>query len=303
MSVTKEQPETTAAPAGASRKKVTIPALVERMRNDEQIVQLAVYEYRHAVIADRLGIDILCVSDTGGMVLFGHPDTTSVSFDEVMFMAQSVQRGSRYGLRMVDMPYWSFHVSPEQAVENAGRFVAEAGAEVMKCEGIIHHAKHIEAIVKAGIPVQGHIGITPMRMPQLGGFRAQGKTAERAKELIEDAQAMVDAGCFSILCEVTTEEVCQYLTETLPVPVISLGAGNKADGVHIIASDLFHLYEEHTPRHSKIYTDLIPILEDVYTRYIDDVRARAYPGPEHTVYMPEDEKRKLAEMLGWEPAQ
>jgi 3-methyl-2-oxobutanoate hydroxymethyltransferase len=283
------------------RRKVTIPRLEEKMQRGEPIVQLAVYEYRHAVIADRLGIDILCVSDTGGMVLFGHPDTTSVTFDEVMTMSKAVQRGSKHGLRMVDMPYWSFHVSPEQAVENAGRFVAESGAEVMKCEGNVHHCKNIEAIVKAGIPVQGHIGITPMRMAQLGGFRAQGKTADRAKELIEDAQAMVEAGCFSILCEVTTEEVCQYLTETLPVPVISLGAGNKGDGVHIIASDLFHLYEEHTPRHSKIYTDLIPILEDVYTRYIDDVHERAYPGPEHTVYMPDDERSKLQEALGWTP--
>jgi 3-methyl-2-oxobutanoate hydroxymethyltransferase len=283
------------------RRKVTIPRLEEKMRRSEPIVQLAVYEYRHAVIADRLGIDILCVSDTGGMILFGHPDTTSVTFDEVMTMSKAVQRGSQYGLRMVDMPYWSFHVSPEQAVENAGRFVAESGAEVMKCEGNVHHVKAIEAIVKAGIPVQGHIGITPMRMPQLGGFRAQGKTADRAKELIEDAEAMVDAGCFSILCEVTTEEVCQYLAETLPVPVVSLGAGNKADGVHIIASDLFHLYEEHTPRHSKIYTDLIPIIEDVYTRYIDDVRARTYPGPEHTVYMPDDERDRLQQALAWTP--
>jgi 3-methyl-2-oxobutanoate hydroxymethyltransferase len=283
------------------RKKITIPRLEEKMQRGEPIVQLAVYEYRHAVIADRLGIDILCVSDTGGMILFGHPDTTSVTFDEVMTMAKAIQRGSKYGLRMVDMPYWSFHVSPEQAVENAGRFVAEAGAEVMKCEGNVHHAKNIEAIVKAGIPVQGHIGITPMRMPQLGGFRAQGKTADRAKELIEDAQAMADAGCFSILCEVTTEEVCQYLAETLPVPVISLGAGNKADGVHIIASDLFHLYEEHTPRHSKIYTDLIPIIEDVYTRYMEDVRNRTYPGPEHTVYMADDEREKLEQLLGWHP--
>ena len=283
------------------RRKVTIPRLDEKMQRGEPIVQLAVYEYRHAVIADRLGIDILCVSDTGGMILFGHPDTTSVTFDEVMTMSKAVQRGSQYGLRMVDMPYWSFHVSPEQAVENAGRFVAESGAEVMKCEGNVHHVKNIEAIVKAGIPVQGHIGITPMRMPQLGGFRAQGKTADRAKELIEDAQAMIDAGCFSILCEVTTEEVCQYLAETLPVPVISLGAGNKADGVHIIASDLFHLYEEHTPRHSKIYTDLIPIIEDVYSRYIEEVRSRVYPGPEHTVYMPEDERERLQEALGWTP--
>lgn len=288
-------------PEAAKRKKVTIPSLVEKMKAGEPISQLAVYEYRHAVIADRLGIDILCVSDTGGMILFGHPDTTSVTFEEVMIMSKAVTRGSKYGLRMVDMPYWSFHVSPEQAVENAGRFVHESGAEVMKCEGNRHHAKAIEAIVKAGIPVQGHIGITPMRIPQLGGFRAQGKTADQAKELIEDAQAMVDAGCFSILCEVTTEEVCQYLAETLPVPVMSLGAGNKADGVHVIASDLFHLYEEHVPRHSKIYTDLIPIIEDVYSRYMEDVRNRTYPGPEHTVYMPDEERKKLKETMGWRP--
>ena len=281
------------------RKKVTIRELQRKMAADEQIVQMAIYDYRSAVIADRLGIDILCVSDTGGMILFGHQSTVTVSFDEVMMMSKAIDRGSKYGLRMVDMPYWSFHVSPEQAVENAGRFVAEANAEVMKCEGNQHHARNIEAIVKAGIPVQGHIGITPMRMPQLGGFIAQGKTADRAKELIDDAWAMVDAGCFSIMCEVTTEEVCEYLAETLPVPVISLGAGNKAHGVHIITSDLLHLYEEHVPRHSKIYTDLIPIMEDVFIRYRDEVRERVYPGPEHTVYMPAEELKKFAEAMDW----
>jgi len=282
------------------RKKTTIRGLQRKMRDDEQIVQMAIYDYRSAVLADRLGIDILCVSDTGGMILFGHQSTVTVTFDEVMMMAKAIDRGSRYGLRMVDMPYWSFHVSPQQAVENAGRFVAEANAEVMKCEGNRHHARNIEAIVKAGIPVQGHIGITPMRMPQLGGFFAQGKDSERAKELVDDAWSFVDAGCFSILCEVTSEEVCQYLGEVLPVPVISLGAGNKAHGVHIITSDLFHLYEEHTPRHSKVYTDLIPIMEDVFIRYRDEVRRREYPGPEHTIYMKPEELRKFAAEMKWE---
>jgi len=285
--------------SGAPRRKVTIPSLMKKMADGEAIVQMAVYDYRSAVVADRLGIDILCVSDTGGMILFGHRSTVSVTFEEVMLMAQAVDRGSRYGLRMVDMPYWSFHVSPEQAVENAGKFVARANAEVMKCEGNRHHVRCIEAIIKAGIPVQGHIGITPMRMPQLGGFTAQGKTAARALELVQDAREMVDAGCFSIMCEVTTEEVCQYLTENLPVPVISLGAGNKAHGVHIISSDLFHLYEEHTPRHSKIYTDLIPIIEDVYTRYMTDVRTRAYPAPEHTAYMTTKELEQFAKKVAW----
>ncbi|MCG8561732.1 MAG: 3-methyl-2-oxobutanoate hydroxymethyltransferase [Hyphomicrobiales bacterium] len=286
--------------AEGKRRKVTIRTLQKRMRDGEAITQMAVYDYRTAVVSDRLGMDILCVSDTGGMILFGHQSTVTVSFEEVMMMSQAVDRGSQYGLRMVDMPYWSFHVSPEQAVENAGRFVHEANAEVMKCEGNQHHARNIEAIVSAGIPVQGHIGITPMRMPQLGGFIAQGKTADRAKQLIDDAQAFVDAGCFSILCEVTTSEVCEYLTDTLPVPVISLGAGNRAHGVHIISSDLFHLWEEHVPRHSRIYTDLIPIMEDVITRYMADVKSRDYPGEKETVFMPPEELRQFAKDMNWD---
>ncbi len=282
------------------RRKVTIRTLQRKMKKGEAITQLAAYDYRTAVVSDRLGMDILCVSDTGGMILFGHQSTVSVSFEEVMMMAQAIDRGSEYGLRMVDMPYWSFHVSSEQAVENAGRFVHEANAEVMKCEGNRHHARHIEAIVRAGIPVQGHIGVTPMRMPQLGGFIAQGKTADRAKELIDDAMAFVDAGCFSILCEVTTQEVCEYLTEVLPIPVISLGAGNRAHGVHIISSDLFHLWEEHVPRHSRIYTDLIPIMEDVISRYMADVVSRDYPGPENTVYMKDDALLAFAKEMKWD---
>ena len=288
------------ADAPKKRKRVTIRTLNKKMREGEQIVQMAIYDYRSAVIADRQDIDILCVSDTGGMILFGHKSTVTVTFDEVMMMAKAIDRGSQYGIRMVDMPYWSFHVSAEQAVENAGRFVHEANAEVMKCEGNLHHARNIEAIIKAGIPVQGHIGITPMRIPQMGGFFAQGKTADAAKRMVDDAQAFVDAGCFSILCEVTSEEVCHYLTETLPVPVISLGAGNKGHGVHIITSDLFKLWEEHVPRHSKIYTDLIPIMEDVFIRYRDEVRERVYPGPEHTVYMSDEDVAQFAKDMKWE---
>ena len=155
-------------------QRVTTRVLDKKMAEKEQIVQMAIYDYRSAVIADRLGIDILCVSDTGGMILFGHQSTVTVTFDEVMMMAKAIDRGSKYGMRMVDMPYWSYHVSEGQAVENAGRFVHEANAEVMKCEGNKNHARNIEAIVKAGIPVQGHIGITPMRIPQMGGFFAQG---------------------------------------------------------------------------------------------------------------------------------
>ena len=282
------------------RKKVTTRTLAKKVKDGEQIVQMAIYDYRSAVLADRLDIDILCVSDTGGMILFGHQSTVTVSFDEVMMMAKAIDRGSQYGMRMVDMPYWSFHVSPEQAVANAGRFVHEANAEVMKCEGNADHARNIEAIVKAGIPVQGHIGITPMRIPQLGGFFAQGKDVDSAKRLVDDAMAFVDAGCFSILCEVTSHEVCEYLTEILSVPVISLGAGNKGHGVHIITSDIMGLWEEHLPRHSKIYTNVIPIMEDAFTRYRDEVREHVYPGPEHTVYMKDDQLEAFAKAMKWD---
>src|SRR5438477_131810 len=143
--------ETQPAAAQPARKKVTIPSLVDKMKKGEPIVQLAVYDYETAIIADRVGIDILCVSDTGGMVLFGHEDTTSVSFEEVMFMAQAVKRGSKYGLRMVDMPYMSFHLSPMQAVENAAKYVSQGGAEVMKCEGNRHQARKIVPIIEKGL--------------------------------------------------------------------------------------------------------------------------------------------------------
>jgi 3-methyl-2-oxobutanoate hydroxymethyltransferase len=137
-------------------------------------------------------------------------------------------------------------------------------------------------------------------MPQLGGFSAQGKKLKRALELVDDAKAMVDAGCFSIMCEVTTSEVAEYLAETLPVPVISLGAGNRTHGVHIISSDLFRLWEEHVPRHSRVYVDLIPIMEDVLTRYMNDVRSRSYPGPEETVFMAQEDALEFAKTVKWE---
>ena len=291
--------ETKAPEQPKPRKKVTIPSLMEKRARKEPISMLAVYDYPTSIIADRVGIDVLCTSDTGGMVLFGHDSTETVSYEEVLFMTQAMARGSKYGLRMTDMPYMSYHFSEEQAIRNAARFVSEGRAEVMKCEGNKHHAKLIGAIVRAGIPVMGHIGITPMRVAQLGGFSAQGKTAERAKELVEDAQAMVDAGCFSILCEVTTSEVCEYLAETLPVPVVSLGAGSRADGVHIITSDLFRSYDRHTPRHSKVYMEIFPVIQKVLEDYRDDVVNRRYPGPEHTVFMKEEELKRFRDLVNW----
>jgi len=269
-------------PAAPTRKKVTIPSLVDKMKKGEPIVQLAVYDYETAIIADRVGIDILCVSDTGGMVLFGHETTTSVSFEEVMFMAQAVKRGSKYGLRMVDMPYMSFHLSAQQAVDNAAKYVAQGGAEVMKCEGNKHHAKYIEAIVKAGIPVQGHIGITPMRMPQLGGFVAQGKTAERAKELIDDAWAMVDAGCFSIVLELVPSELARSVTESLEIPTIGIGAGPHTSGQVLVLQDLLGLQPDFQPKFLRTFLDGFELLRGAVDRFDREVKEGTYPSEEES---------------------
>ena len=287
-------------PAAPARKKVTIPPLVEKMKKGEPIVQLAVYDYETAIVADRVGIDILCVSDTGGMVLFGHETTTSVSFEEVMFMAQAVKRGSQYGLRMVDMPYMSFHLSAQQAVDNAAKYVVAGRRRGDEVRG-----QPAPREVHRGDRQGRHPGAGPHRHHARCACRSSAASSRRARPPSAPRSwsttrwAMVDAGCFSIMCEVTTSEVCEYLAETLPVPVISLGAGNRAHGVHIIGSDLFHLYEKHVPRHSKIYVDLVPILEKGLSDYRDEVRSRVYPGKEHTVFMKEDELARFRDLVGW----
>jgi 3-methyl-2-oxobutanoate hydroxymethyltransferase len=267
------------------RKKVTIPMLMEKKKKKEPIVQLAVYDYENAIVADRMGIDILCVSDTGGMVLFGHESTTSVSFEEVMYMAQAVQRGSKYGLRMVDMPVHELSLVRSASGRQCGavRLKSQRGSHEMRRQSAPRQIRRSDC--QGGHPVQGHIGICPMRIPQLGGFAAQGKTADRAKEMIDDAMAFVDAGCFSILTEVVTSEVSQYLAETLPVPVISLGSGNTSDGVTSSARTSSTSTKNIRRATSKLYVDLVPLLEKGYREYMDDVKNRRYPGKEHTVFM------------------
>ena len=269
------------------------------MKKGEPIVQLAVYDYETAIIADRVGIDILCVSDTGGMVLFGHESTTSVSFEEVMFMAQAVKRGSKYGLRMVDMPYMSFHLSAQQAVDNAAKYVSQGGAEVMKCEGNQHHAKYIEAIVKAGIPVQGHIGITPMRMPQLGGFFAQGKTADRAKELVDDA--LGDGRRRLLLDHVRGDDVGSVrVPRARRCPCRwSRSAPATARTACTSSARTSSTSTRRTCRAIRRSTSTSCRSSRRASATTATTCARAYPGPEHTVFMKEDELAKFRQMVGW----
>jgi len=279
------------------RKKVTIPALQKKKGTKEMITMVGIPDYPNALAADKVGIDIACASDAGAMTLFGRETTLTVPFYEELVLTQAVSRGTKYALILADMPYMSYHISKEEAIRNAGRLVSEGGADGMKCEGDQYTAENIKAIVRAGIPVMGHIGLTPMRVTQLGGFRAQGTTAEAAKRLVEDALAMQDAGCFALLLEVVPAQLGKYLTEKLSIPVISLGAGPYCDGVHIVGADMFNLYDRFLPRHSKVYVNLREVLERVYGDYRNDVLTRSYPEPKHDVLMKPDEYEKFLQIV------
>lgn len=279
------------------RKKVTIPALQKKKGTKEMITMVGIPDYPNALAADKVGIDIACASDAGAMTLFGRETTLTVPFYEELVLTQAVSRGTKYALILADMPYMSYHISKEEAIRNAGRLVSEGGADGMKCEGDQYTAENIKAIVHAGIPVMGHIGLTPMRVTQLGGFRAQGTTAEAAKRLVEDALAMQDAGCFALLLEVVPAQLGKYLTEKLSIPVISLGAGPYCDGVHIVGADMFNLYDRFLPRHSKVYVNLREVLERVYGDYRNDVLTRSYPEPKHDVLMKPDEYEKFLQIV------
>lgn len=279
------------------RKKVTIPSLQKKKANKEMIVMVGIPDYPNALAADKIGLDIACASDAGAMTLFGRESTLTVPFYEEMVLTQAVARGTKYALVLADMPYMSYHISKEESIRNAGRLVSEGGADGMKCEGDQYTAENIKAIVRAGIPVMGHIGLTPMRVTQLGGFRAQGTTAQTAKRLVEDALAMEEAGCFALLLEVVPAQIGQYITEKLSIPVISLGAGPYCDGVHIVGADMFNLYDRFLPRHSKVYVNLREVLEKVYEDYSNDVITRSYPQPKHDVLMKPEEYERFLESI------
>jgi len=271
--------------------------LQKKKADKEMIIMAGIPDYPNALAADKVGIDIACASDASAMTLFGRETTLTVPFYEELVLTQAVARGTKYALVLADMPYMSFHISKEDSIRNAGRLVSEGGADGMKCEGDKYTAENIRAIVRAGIPVMGHIGLTPMRVTQIGGFRAQGTTAEVGKRLVDDALAMEDAGCFALLLEVVPAELGQYLTERLSIPVISLGAGPHCDGVHIIGADMFNLYDRFLPRHSKVYVNLREVLERVYGEYKNDVLTRSYPEPKHDVHMKPGEYERFIELV------
>ena len=274
------------------KKKVTVPA-IRAMKGSSRIGMLTAYDYPSAKIADAAGADILLVGDSLGMVVLGYPDTLSVTVEDMLHHTRAVVRGAKTALIVGDMPYLSYHVSAEESVRNAGRFI-QAGAHAVKVEGgKPSRIKTIEAIRDAEIPVMGHIGLTPQSVNALGGFKLQGKNADDAKRLIDEAIALERAGCFSLVLECVPSELAAIITEQIAIPTIGIGAGPTCDGQVLVYHDVLGMYDGHTPKFVRKYANAAADLQKALETYLADVRSGAFPDEEkESFHMASDEELK-----------
>jgi 3-methyl-2-oxobutanoate hydroxymethyltransferase len=274
--------------------KLPLTELGEMKRRGDKIVMVTAYDAPGARFAEDAGIDIILVGDTAAMVVLGHEGTTvPVTMDEMLFLTRTVARSARHPVVVGDMPFGSFQVSDEKAVENAIRFVKEAGADAVKLEGAGPMLTRVQSIVQAGIPVMGHVGLTPQSATMLGGFKTQGKTAEAARQLVEDAVALEEAGAFSVVLEAVPAPVAAEVTQRLSVPTIGIGAGRGTDGQVLVYHDLLGLTEGHLPRFVKRYANLSREIRDALEAYAEEVRAGTFPEDEHTYEMPDEELERF----------
>ena len=279
----------TPAPNTPAPGKLPVPELVEMKRRGEKIVMVTAYDAPGARLADAAGVDLILVGDTAAMVVLGHDSTVPVTVDEMLFLTKSVTRAARRPLVVGDLPFGSYQVSDESALENSIRFVKEAGADVVKLEGAGPMVSRARAIVEAGIPVMGHLGLTPQSATALGGFKAQGRTAEKARRMLEDALALEQAGCFALVLEAVPAPVAARITEALEIPTIGIGAGADTDGQVLVYHDMLGLYEGRSPRFVKQYADLAAETRRALEEYVADVRGGTFPEEQHTYSMPADE--------------
>jgi 3-methyl-2-oxobutanoate hydroxymethyltransferase len=278
-------------PAG----KLPLPELAAMKRRGDRIVMVTAYDAPGARFAEDAGIDAILVGDTAAMVVLGYEGTVPVTVDEMLFLARTVSRQARRPIVIGDLPFGSYQVSDEDAVRTAIRFVKEGGAEVVKLEGAGPMVSRVRAIVEAGIPVMGHIGLTPQSATMLGGFRTQGKTAAAARQLLAEAHELERAGCMSIVLEAIPAPVAARITREVPIPTIGIGAGPDCDGQVLVYHDLLGMTEGHLPRFVKRYANLSREIRDALEAYSADVRAGTFPGEEHTYSMAEDELEAFAE--------
>lgn len=268
--------------------KLPLTEIAEMKRRGQKVVMVTAYDAPGGRLADAAGVDVILVGDSAAMVVLGHDSTVPATVDELLVLTRAVTRGAVRPLVVADLPFGSFQVSDEAALENAIRFVKEGGADAVKLEGAGATLSRVRTIVDAGIPVMGHIGLTPQSATMLGGFKAQGRTAAKAQRLLSDALALERAGCFSLVLEAVPAPVAARVTEAVSIPTIGIGAGAGCDGQVLVYHDLLG-YQEGGPRFVKQYAKLGPEIQAALERYAEDVRSGAFPEPQHTYAIPDEE--------------
>jgi 3-methyl-2-oxobutanoate hydroxymethyltransferase len=285
------------SPRPTQRPAITLTKLVEKKALGEPIVMVTAYDYPSGQVAEEAGVDIVLVGDTGAHVELGYLSTVPVSMEEMLMLASAVRRGLTTPLLVGDLPFGSYEVSNEQAITSAQRYIKEAGCDVVKLERGGTSVERARAIIGAGIPVMGHVGLTPQSATALGGYRSQGRTAERALEVLHDAVALQEAGCFAIVFEAIPSALTEVIMPRLHVPVIGIGAGAATDGQVLVLHDLLGLYDGHAARFVKQYADVRGEMVSGVRAYVEDVRGRRYPEPEHGYTMAPDEIERLHGLL------
>jgi 3-methyl-2-oxobutanoate hydroxymethyltransferase len=277
----------------SQRKKVTTRSFREKKERGEPITMLTAYDYPTALAEDQAGVDSILVGDSLAMVVLGYDNTLPVTMEEMLHHCRAVSRGAKMALLVGDMPFMSYQVSVEEAVRNAGRFLQQGNMDAVKLEGGRERADAIRMITGAGIPVMGHLGLTPQSVHQLGGFRAQGKTAIAAKRLLEDALLLEEAGCFSIVLESVPARLAELVSQRVHIPTIGIGAGVGCDGQVLVTHDLLGLFDRFTPKFVRKYANFHAEMQRAFSEYIEDVQTKAFPAAEHTVDMAEEEWQAL----------
>jgi 3-methyl-2-oxobutanoate hydroxymethyltransferase len=281
----------------SQRKKVTTLTYRQKKERGEPITMLTAYDYPTALSMDRAGVDSILVGDSLAMVVLGYENTLPVTMGEMLHHCRAVARGAEYALLVGDMPFMSYQVSVQEALRNAGRFIKKGDMDAVKLEGGRERLDAVKAITGAGIPVMGHLGLTPQSVHQLGGFRAQGKTAGAAKRLLEDALLLEDAGCFSIVLEAVPSQLAEMVSQRLSIPTIGIGAGVGCDGQVLVTHDLLGLFDRFTPKFVKKYAELHAEMERAFSEYLGDVQDRTFPAEEHTIHMEAEEWQALLKSL------
>lgn len=275
------------------RKKITITDIQNKKREGKKITMLTAYDYPMARLVDEAGIDVILVGDSLGMVVLGYESTVPVTMDEMIHHSKAVRRGTKCAFLVGDMPFMSYQISKEEAVRNAGRFMKEAGCDAVKLEGGDEVLDVTRTIVDAGIPVLGHLGLTPQTISKLGGYKIQGKNAKAAKRILEQALKLKDAGCFAIVLECVPDKVAKLITEKLTIPTIGIGAGPHCDGQVLVTNDMVGLFDRFVPKFVKQYVKLSTLISDGLKKYRDEVEKGIFPDQAHSFAIKEEEIRKL----------